>query len=489
MIKRKWNLLLLLGFSFASVCQAGDDIDALYSRIAQKDIQALNELKALAKDNNAQALAELGFIYEYGVAVPKDMIQAIKYYEQACHVEEPYGCYNARYFYLHGLGVMQDDVLAKELADKTSKADIDTDAQTVTRLIADEIDTAKQAAESDITQRSRFIETLRQYAGGGSAMAALITRLGYSKADILHLAELWAQERDPELNFIVGSLYDSGFVEVDDKEARSLQWFRKAAELGQADAQNILGYFYLNGKRGIKRDLQKGGQWYELAAAQGNVDALINLGEIYYSGTQVPLDYARAFEFFERAAKMGKSRALNYLAWMYTNGQFVDTDCRKAAELFAQGRTSFADDPHFQVTCEKDRQARAEAVAMREKNLPKLTFNRDRVFGASQGSGYACELEFVVKTDRVSSIENLRVSLALKNKAGAMSQQVIAFEPFGLNTQNRNLQGYKSDTLRESTLQPIYQPEFCDVDSYSVTAVTGIVNGKEMDILKVGIFL
>ncbi|ECR5017668.1 sel1 repeat family protein [Salmonella enterica] len=489
MIKRKWNLLLLLGFSFASVCQAGDDIDSLYSRIAQKDIQALNELKALAKDNNAQALAELGFIYEYGVAVPKDMIQAIKYYEQACHVEEPYGCYNARYFYLHGLGVMQDDVLAKELADKTSKADIDTDAQTVTRLIADEIDTAKQAAESDITQRSRFIETLRQYAGGGSAMAALITRLGYSKADILHLAELWAQERDPELNFIVGSLYDSGFVEVDDKEARSLQWFRKAAELGQADAQNILGYFYLNGKRGIKRDLQKGGQWYELAAAQGNVDALINLGEIYYSGTQVPLDYARAFEFFERAAKMGKSRALNYLAWMYSNGQFVDTDCRKAAELFAQGRTSFADDPHFQVTCEKDRQARAEAVAMREKNLPKLTFNRDRVFGASQGSGYACELEFVVKTDRVSSIENLRVSLALKNKAGAMSQQVIAFEPFGLNTQNRNLQGYKSDTLRESTLQPIYQPEFCDVDSYSVTAVTGIVNGKEMDILKAGIFL
>ncbi|EAT7531553.1 sel1 repeat family protein [Salmonella enterica] len=489
MIKRKWNLLLLLGFSFASVCQAGDDIDALYSRIAQKDIQALNELKALAKDNNAQALAELGFIYEYGVAVPKDMIQAIKYYEQACHVEEPYGCYNARYFYLHGLGVMQDDVLAKELADKTSKADIDTDAQTVTRLIADEIDTAKQAAESDITQRSRFIETLRQYAGGGSAMAALITRLGYSKADILHLAELWEQERDPELNFIVGSLYDSGFVEVDDKEARSLQWFRKAAELGQADAQNILGYFYLNGKRGIKRDLQKGGQWYELAAAQGNVDALINLGEIYYSGTQVPLDYARAFEFFERAAKMGKSRALNYLAWMYSNGQFVDTDCRKAAELFAQGRTSFADDPHFQVTCEKDRQARAEAVAMREKNLPKLTFNRDRVFGASQGSGYACELEFVVKTDRVSSIENLRVSLALKNKAGAMSQQVIAFEPFGLNTQNRNLQGYKSDTLRESTLQPIYQPEFCDVDSYSVTAVTGIVNGKEMDILKAGIFL
>lgn len=77
MIKRKWSILFLLGLSFASVCQAGDDIDALYSRIAQKDIQALNELKALAKDNNAQALAELGFIYEYGVSVSVDIPQAI----------------------------------------------------------------------------------------------------------------------------------------------------------------------------------------------------------------------------------------------------------------------------------------------------------------------------------------------------------------------------------------------------------------------------
>ncbi|WP_432215090.1 tetratricopeptide repeat protein, partial [Salmonella enterica] len=73
--------------------------------------------------------------------------------------------------------------------------------------------------------------------------------------------------------------------------------------------------------RGIKRALQKGGQCYEWAAAQGTVDALINLGEIYYSGTQVPLDYARAFVFFESAAKMGNSRALNDLAWMYSNGQ------------------------------------------------------------------------------------------------------------------------------------------------------------------------
>lgn len=143
MIKWKWNILFLFGFFFVLVCQVGDDIDVLYSCIVQKDIQVLNELKVLVKDNNVQVLVELGFIYEYGVVVLIDMIQVIKYYEQVCYVEEFYGCYNVCYFYLYGLGVMQDDVLVKEFVDKISKVDIDIDVQMVMCLIVDEIDMVK----------------------------------------------------------------------------------------------------------------------------------------------------------------------------------------------------------------------------------------------------------------------------------------------------------------------------------------------------------
>lgn len=71
------------------------------------------------------------------------MIQVIKYYEQVCYVEEFYGCYNVCYFYLYGLGVMQDDVLVKEFVDKISKVDIDIDVQMVMCLIVDEIDMVK----------------------------------------------------------------------------------------------------------------------------------------------------------------------------------------------------------------------------------------------------------------------------------------------------------------------------------------------------------
>lgn len=49
-------------------------------------------------------------------------------------------------------------------------------------------------------------------------MVVFIMCLGYLKEDILYFVELWVQERDFEFNFIVGSFYDFGFVEVDDKE-------------------------------------------------------------------------------------------------------------------------------------------------------------------------------------------------------------------------------------------------------------------------------
>ncbi len=51
-----------LSFRIGMPC-AGDDIDALWSYCAERYSGAVNELKALAGDNNAQALAELGFIF------------------------------------------------------------------------------------------------------------------------------------------------------------------------------------------------------------------------------------------------------------------------------------------------------------------------------------------------------------------------------------------------------------------------------------------
>ncbi len=76
-----------------------------------------------------------------------------------------------------------------------------------------------------------------------------------------------------------------------------------------------------------------------------------------------------------------------------------------------------------------------------------------------------------------------------ENKAGRCHSRLSHLSLFTNNTQNRNLQGYK---LRLRSVNRHYNLSISrnfDVDSYSVTAVTGMVNGKEMDMLKAGIFL
>jgi TPR repeat protein len=58
-------------------------------------------------------------------------------------------------------------------------------------------------------------------------------------------------------------------VPKDDVEA--VQWFRKAAEQGDANGETFLGAAYSNGK-GIPIDKAEAATWWRKAAEQGNPD-------------------------------------------------------------------------------------------------------------------------------------------------------------------------------------------------------------------------
>ena len=59
----------------------------------------------------------------------------------------------------------------------------------------------------------------------------------------------------------------------------AVRWYRRAAEQGQAGAQNGLGRMYENG-RGVRRDRVEAVRWYRLAAAQGPLTAQENLDRL-----------------------------------------------------------------------------------------------------------------------------------------------------------------------------------------------------------------
>ncbi len=61
--------------------------------------------------------------------------------------------------------------------------------------------------------------------------------------------------------------------------AEAVSWFRKAAEQGNANAQNNLGWCYYNGK-GVPKDRTKAIEWWKKAADFGHVEAMKELRKI-----------------------------------------------------------------------------------------------------------------------------------------------------------------------------------------------------------------
>jgi TPR repeat protein len=60
-------------------------------------------------------------------------------------------------------------------------------------------------------------------------------------------------------------------------------WYRKAAEQGNAGAQNNLGDCFYAG-RGVAQDYSQAAYWFGKAAEQGDAMAQYNLGSYYFNG-------------------------------------------------------------------------------------------------------------------------------------------------------------------------------------------------------------
>jgi TPR repeat protein len=74
-------------------------------------------------------------------------------------------------------------------------------------------------------------------------------------------------------------MYKSG-QGVDQSDATAVEWYRKAADQGHAEAQYNLGVMYERGK-GVGQSDPTAAQWYFKAAEQGHADAQKNLEQVH----------------------------------------------------------------------------------------------------------------------------------------------------------------------------------------------------------------
>jgi TonB family protein len=81
-----------------------------------------------------------------------------------------------------------------------------------------------------------------------------------------------------------------------------MAWYSRAAEKGDGEAKNAIGYLYQQGL-GVTQDYAKAMSWYRKAADQNNAQAERDIASFYKKGLGVPQDHSEAEAWYKKAAE------------------------------------------------------------------------------------------------------------------------------------------------------------------------------------------
>jgi TPR repeat protein len=240
-----------------------------------KDVdRALSLFSEAAKRGSAEGTYRVGVAYYYGLGAQKDRSAACQWFIRAASQGSPQAEKEAGYCYYNGTGVAQDHEAAFKWFTLAGQAGL-LDARVYV---------------ADMMERG---DGFRQ----DSAGAVMWYRAAAEQGDVYAMTELGAH-----LRLGKGVAWS---------EAQAMQWFAKAAQKGYVPAETSLAMGYENGLgqdagQG-KQDYQQAAYWFGQAANQDDGYAQLNLGVMYEKGWGVPQNLERAKQLYARAA--GSSNA------------------------------------------------------------------------------------------------------------------------------------------------------------------------------------
>ncbi len=238
--------------------------------VPQNMEQGLYWLNKAADNGLLTAIEYLGRLYYEGDGVSKDYYKSLKYFETGIYRGCPYSMALAARQFEKGEGTNIDKERAKALYMKAYE-------QIYHRAIEDD-----------------------------------------------HIAQLW-----------IGRWFLEGcsLIGVKQDFYQSANWFKKSANDGITDAQNMLGICYEYGI-GVIQDCEEAVRLYKLAAQKQEPVALCNLGRMYYEGKGIERNEKIAAGYFCQAANLGFADAQASIGYCYLTGKGVAKDEIKAVLWF-----------------------------------------------------------------------------------------------------------------------------------------------------------
>lgn len=278
---------------------------ALTLKDKASEAQQAEILSAYRRDadvGDAVAQFSLGSMYNVGLGVPEDKVEAYRWFHKAGDQGLAVAQNNVGNALLHGIGVAKDQV--------------------------EGVRWLRLAADRDVPI-AQFNLAVRYYGGiGVQKDPAAATGWALKAAALGH----------PDAQRWMARAYFSG-TDVAKDDTEGLKWLRAAADQGDGDAASSLASGYALGLYGLGKDQTAAMEWIRKSATVGNPIGQAMLGDAYRLGNGTEKNYGEALNWYRKSADQGHVGAMNNLGTMYENGFGVDKDksaaiswYRKAAE-------------------------------------------------------------------------------------------------------------------------------------------------------------
>jgi TPR repeat protein len=306
----------------------------LQAKARNLKLENLQTLEEKAQAGDAEAETTLALAYHDAILLKRDDAEALRLLHKAADqgfmaAEESLGIFSET-----GIGMPQP--APEEALDWYKKAVQQGSMDAATNLAlmySGGIGVPKNATQSIIW--------FRRAAEGGDATAQYNLALIYAQGrgvpkdykESQHWLTLAAEQNVLPAILDLASFYLHPPEGENTDVQRAIHYYEKAAELGSASADTVLGNILASAAQG-KPDYQQAVKWYQKAADQGQAEAEFGLAVLYESGQGVPLDLQAARRLFTAAADKGFAEAQYELGTLWEEGKGDAADPTMAQHYF-----------------------------------------------------------------------------------------------------------------------------------------------------------
>lgn len=252
-------------------------------------------LEACVKSTNKKAHFELAKLYYFGKHVKEDYKRAFSLFLFAAERGHKSSQDYVGDCYYYGRGVQEDNVKA---ADWYTKAYEQGNVHAASQL--GRIYYSGQGVEAD---KDKSFYYFKYAADRGNTYSQYFLHYFYlidgkfkdyeKGLEYLFMA---AEGDYTEAQVLLGKLYMHGDYGLEESEEKSYQWFLRAANLKNAEAERIIGDMYTHDYY-VEQDPHKSLEWLEKAVAHGDEKAHISIAELYMDGSLGAKDYSKGDKY------------------------------------------------------------------------------------------------------------------------------------------------------------------------------------------------